>query len=530
MKVSQLMVIMLFVLCGSCQMTLMAQGGNIKNDQFWKTKDGQPINSQGGGIFRFPDSATGKLKYYWYGVHYTGADQYRNDPSVTMKNADFESVTCYSSNDLVNWTFEKGVLAKEEIIKSDGKLGWVGRLGVAYIKELKVYAMFVQHNNAVLIALAQSPTGPFSVHQQLDMTATIGTPNTGDQTVFTDEDSGKSYLVYCYGRGRNKIYISEIGVKDDKVNLLDCTKIFEGAGREGNCMFKYKGKYYVCASDLYGWDASNVYYLIADDIRGPYIPVNNMQIMNGSAEDYGHVTQTGFFVTVKGNKQETVIYCGDRWADFAGNGLGYNQWFPLSFVDTLPYFNSLHSWNLNERSGEWWVNTDNNWVRNGSFEADRKTMPSLVKPVQQYLTGWTTEIVKGRPITLDSTSTLLNHENNTGDRKIVIGERSLNLSDQNDFGRKVFQTITSTTFVKLPDGSYTLSAMVKNSSGFTKLMMYAGSGKNAKTFDINSEHSSWASIRIEHVTVKGGKIEIGFLAEGKGGAFCYVDDVTFIKN
>jgi len=40
-------------------------------------------------------------------------------------------------------------------------------------------------------------------------------------------------------------------------------------------------------------------------------PENKMQIIKGSADDYGHVTQTGFFYTIKGSKQETVIYCGD---------------------------------------------------------------------------------------------------------------------------------------------------------------------------------------------------------------------------
>lgn len=32
-----------------------------------------------------------------------------------------------------------------------------------------------------------------------------------------------------------------------------------------------------------------------------------------------------------------TIYCGDRWANFAGNGLGYNQWYPLSFDGNTPY-------------------------------------------------------------------------------------------------------------------------------------------------------------------------------------------------
>lgn len=60
------------------------QTNNIKNDVFWNTKDGQPINSQGGGIFKFTDSATGIKKYYWYGVHYEEADSYRKKTSVTL--------------------------------------------------------------------------------------------------------------------------------------------------------------------------------------------------------------------------------------------------------------------------------------------------------------------------------------------------------------------------------------------------------------------------------------------------------------
>src|SRR6478752_6243569 len=84
---------------------LNAQSLNIKNDVFWNTKDGQPIYSQGGGIFRFKDPKSGTEKYYWYGVQYEESSKYRNDPTVTLPNATFKSVTCYSSIDLVNWTF-----------------------------------------------------------------------------------------------------------------------------------------------------------------------------------------------------------------------------------------------------------------------------------------------------------------------------------------------------------------------------------------------------------------------------------------
>ena len=452
-----------------------AQNRNIKNDVFWDTKDGRPIYSQGGGIFRFKDPKTGQEKFYWYGVHYKGAEIYRNLPNKTVPGSGFESVTCYTSTDLVNWDFESDAMTKADASEK-GRGGWIGRLGVAYVKEINKYAMLVQHGAGVLIAVSDHPAGPFKWHQKISMLERIGTPNTGDQTVFTDEDTGKSYLVYSYGKGRHKIYVSEIGMKDGKVDLLDCTKIFEGAGREGNCMFKYKGKYYMAASNLYGWDASLAYFLVADDVRGPYEPKNDMLVIDGSGNDYAHVTQTGFFVTLRGTKQETVVYCGDRWSDFAGNGLGYNQWVPLSFSGFKPYFNSLGSWNLNAKTGEWQVAADNNYVLNGSFEADRKKMPSPVKPVQTFLIGWETTILKGNKVSLDSTtSPTLNHANSEEERKIVIGERSLNISDEIPFERKVSQMISSSPFVKLKDGLYSLKAYLKSSKGFSKLEMYAES-------------------------------------------------------
>jgi hypothetical protein len=506
-----------------------AQNQNIKNDVFWNTKDGLPLNSQGGGIFKFPDPITGKQKYYWYGVQYVEANIYRANPAVTLSKSTFEAVTCYSSTDLVNWTFENNVLTKDKA-NPTGK-SWVGRLGVCYIKELKKYAMFVQHESEVLITLADSPTGEFVWHQKINMEKMIGTSNTGDQTVFTDEDTGKSYLIYSYGRGRNKIYVSEIGMKEGKVNLLDCTEIFKGESREGNCMFKYNNKYYMFASNIYGWDGSFAYYLVADDIRGPYLPTNEMLVMNGAAEDFAHISQTGFFFSVKGSKQETIVFCGDRWADFAGNGLGYNQWCPVSFDGKTPYFNSLSSWNLDAKTGNWKVAEDNNYIKNGSFEADRRHIPSPVKPVQIQLTGWASEVLEGNKISLDTvTSPVLNHFNTENERKIVIGEKSLNISDKVNFKRKIFQAIASSPYIKLEDGLYTLTAKIKNSNGFKNLEIYALSNEKMFKENIKEENTEWKTVEVKNITVKGGKVEVGFLADGEAKAFCFVDDVSLVKS
>lgn len=524
--------LLLSVLALTMQTYVCANDGEasvITNDTFWTTTSGSYIFSQGGGIFRFPD-AQGVEHYYWYGVKYQEAVDYCPKALAGSKSniTNFLSVTCYRSDDLVNWSFVGDVLTPS----STGWAYWVGRLGVAYIEEAKKYALLVQFNDNVLVATCDTPTGKYERHNQIDMTSIIGTPNTGDQTVFTDPDTGKSYLCYSYGKGRGRIYLSEIGICDDgKIGLKDCHEIYKGSGREGDCMFKYKGKYYVCASDLYGWNASNVYYLESSSIYGPYTPTNKMQVMPGSGDDYGHVTQTGFFYTVHGTKQETVIYCGDRWAGFAGNGNGFNQWCPISFVNDKPYFNSLSQWHLDAETGEWWVGKGNNYVKNFSFDADRVSIPNANKPTQAFLRGWTTEVKKGNGVAVnDANSPVLNGKNTSTDRAIVMGNYCLNISDKVDFQRKVYQKIISTAHVPLPDGHYTLMAYAKTGSMFNELYMYATSGDKSFKTSITIADGQWHPYTINDVFIQGGIVEVGFYADGAADVWCHIDDVKLVMN
>lgn len=506
----------------------------IRNDVFWDTADGTPIYSQGGGIFRFTDPEAGTPAYYWYGAYYKEAETYRNDPSVTLDANNIVGITCYRSDDLLHWHDVGLVMTEEAIRGASRRAGWVGRLGVALIEETGQYALLVQHNNSVMIALADKPTGPFVVHKHIDMTPVIGTPNTGDQTVFTDEDTGKDYLVYTYGKGRATIYISEIGVLEDgTIGLKDCVTVFKGAGREGNCMFKYKGRYYMCASNLYGWDSSFAYWMSSDDIYGPYLPTNEMLVMEGCERDYAHITQTGFFYTLRGTEEETVIYCGDRWADFAGNGLGYNQWVPLSFRDGNPVFNSLSAWDLDPVTGRWTVAGDNNYVINASFEADRRQVPIPNKPVQEYLLGWDTKVIKGNAVSLANPDTpYLNYLNSAEDRKQVIGEKSLMIGDSVDFSREVSQQVLSTDFVKVEDGAYTLSLKFRDSGEFEKLQVSVVSAARKKPYSLDLKKlrsgDKWTEASMS-VKLKGGSAVITFSADGKAGACCLVDDVSLVR-
>ena len=166
--------------------------------------------------------------------------------------------------------------------------------------------------------------------------------STGDQTVFQDDD-GQAYLVSSSSSGRANRYVSPLRASDF-LAVENAVLVYRGGGREGNCMFKYDGRYFFCSSDLHGWNSSQTYCVSATNIRGPY---GAEFVMEGTQADYSHVTQTGFFFNVKGSSQTTVVFAGDRWSDFAGNGLGFNQWMPLSFTGSSPRFHSLSAWNVN---------------------------------------------------------------------------------------------------------------------------------------------------------------------------------------
>lgn len=504
----------------------------IHNDCFWNDTAGQPIYSQGGGIFRFGSH------YYWYGVHYVGAEAYRADPSLTSDDTRFVGVECYMSDNMTDWTYAGRVLTPDSL-RTMGRVAWVagkdttyqpgwsespealnawvGRMGVCYLSEISKYCMAIQFNDKLLFLTADRPTGPFRWHRLKNMKPLIGTTNTGDQTVFTDPDTGLSYLIYSYGRGRNHGYVSRIGVRGDSIDLMDCHDVYRGESREGNCMFKAGGKYYLCASNIYGWDGSLAYWLVADNIYGPYTPTNDMQPFRGCELDYSHVSQTGFFYTLREGGRELVLFCGDRWSDFAGNGLGYNQWMPVTIdSDGTPRLHSLSSWELSHATAEWRVAEGNNYVLNPSFEADRRRVPNPVKPRQEWLTGWTTEIIKGHDVANeDSLSPKLNYENTRDDRLTVIGEKSLMISDTESFTRRVCQTISA-----LPAGTYTMRVKAKASRGFNTLYIYAGARRQAIV-----PKDGWQTVTLTDYKHSGGDLTIGIYAEGAAGACCLIDDV-----
>ena len=410
----------------------------IRNDAWWNTVDGKPIYSNGGGCYFYEG------RWYWYGCRYEEAERVRFDSAFRVDagglHTTFVGVTCYSSDDLVNWR-DEGIVYAGEGAESEAHGRWFGRVGVAAVPSEGKFVLAMQYMGGVLLAVADSPRGPFVFQEGVDMSASTGYRTTGDQSVFYDDIHGKGYLVFSKPHGRDKTYVADLGYRNGRAFVGAPRLVFAGHGREGNCMFMHRGKYYLCASDLYGWDGSRAYWMVADSPMGPYRKSSDgdMFLMRNAVEDYCHVSQTGFFVTVRGAEQETVVFCGDRWTQFADNGIGFNVWTPLSFDGDEPVFNSLSEWSLDAATGRWAVGSGNNYVRNGSFDADRRQIPIHHKPDQDFVSGWTVEPAGG----------FLNATNKTCDKAFVTGKFALNLPAP--FPRRAFQKIED-----IPNGNYML--------------------------------------------------------------------------
>ncbi|GAB3088041.1 family 43 glycosylhydrolase [Isoptericola nanjingensis] len=501
----------------------------IRNDTFWHDTDGNPIFSQGGGIFRFGDT------YYWYGVEYVGAGKYYNSPTRKYdSDATFVAIKAYSSQDLVNWTFERDIATRDTKLwipaskdiephsfsrmTNLAETSWMGRMGVAYNESTGKYTALIQFKNglvdqttntsqAVLFLQGDSPTDVFqyaNLQPQIENSPTSGT---GDQTVFTDDD-GSDYLVFSNRAGRNRSFVAKIA-DSDSLSVEPAKQVgFNPAGREGNAMFKYDGHYYIATSALHGWNTSPTYLIRSetDDILGEY---SEEFVLPGTEMDYSHVTQSGFFFTVYGKKQDTVVYAGDRWADFAWNGIGYNQWVPLSAAGGGgPKFNSLSHWRLNAVTGQWTVGDDNNYVLNPDFAADRVTVSAI--------TGWTTVVDPE-----SSSSSFV--------RNVSPGANSsrfaLQLGSAESFSGAVTQKIDA------PVGRYRLEVQASTVGDLDRARVrITGRAGEDYLLDLRNTGGGWQAREMDELLLTAGHVTVSVeAAGGAGGELLRVDQFSLTR-
>ena len=476
-----------FAALALCCAASSAKGAVITNDAFLKDTSGNPIYAQGGGVFKF-----GGI-WYWYGLKYNGAVTYFNNPSAG-ENSDtsFNAFTCYSSTNLVDWKFENNIMTAAS--PGLGGAGWVGRMGVAYNSLTQKYVLLSQftgdNGSGILFATCDTPTGNF-VFDHVQTSVPIVNNMTGDQTVFLDTD-GTAYLICSSANGRSHLYVLPLHPAD-YLNVDAGANINNGNSREGNMMFKNNGRYYFCSSDLHGWNASHCYVIDSTNILGTY---SAEYVLNRTDLDFCHVSQTGFGVTVTGTNGTTVLFVGDRWCDFAGNGVGYDQWCPVSFNGSTPTFESVSRFDLNAAAGTWSVLPGNNYILNPGYEADRVS--------QTNVAGWTS---------MGSGFGNAANSHNPGNWHL----RHSNIS--------AYTATTDQLVTGLTNGTYALSVWYESSGGQPTARIFARNFGGAEMdANVNTPQASWTQLVIPKIPVTNGQCDVGLLSVASANQSVDIDD------
>lgn len=312
---------------------------DIRPGEVWLDTAGNPINAHGGGILYHNG------KYYWYGEYKLGQTILPEWATWECYRTDVTGVSCYSSTDMVHWSFEGIVLpaVKDDPTHDLHPSNVLERPKVIYNPKTCKFVMWAHVDSpdyakaAAGVAISDSPTGPFTY---------LGSfrPNNAmsrDQTLFVDDD-GKAYHFYS-SESNETLYISEL--TDDYLRPTGrYTRNFIGKSREAPAVFKHDGKYYMMSSGCTGWDPNQAELAVSDSVMGPWTVLGNP--CSGKEADKTFYAQSTYVQQVYG-KKDCYVAMFDKWNKTDLQDSRY-IWLPIEFDQgkiTIPW---RDTWSMDE--------------------------------------------------------------------------------------------------------------------------------------------------------------------------------------
>lgn len=300
---------------------------------------GAARTDQNGNVLQLHGLGIVKVGGTWYGF---GEDK----TGESSSNDYFQDVPCYSSTDLLNWTYHGVALAKQ----SSGDLGpnrIVERPKVIYNASTSTYVMWMHIDNTsyseakVGVATSSTPCGPYSYRGSFQP---LGFQSR-DMGLFQDTD-GTAYLL---SEDRAN------GLRIDKLSsdyLSVSSSVALVADYEAPAMVRIGGTYYLLGSHLSGWSPNDNVYATATSPGGPWSAFRDLAAPGTNT----YASQTANIITVQGSSGTTYIYAGDRWTT---SNLGTSPliWLPLTIRGTVVTLGQYPSWTLDTSAGTWTPNS-----------------------------------------------------------------------------------------------------------------------------------------------------------------------------
>ncbi len=303
MKYTFLWAVLLGLTLGAC--SAQEPEKVVYNGIPWFDDQGNIVNAHGACIVE--DGG----RYYLFG-------EYKSDKS----NA-FPGFGCYSSDDLVNWTFERVVLP----VQPDGILGpeRVGeRVKVMKCPSTGEYVMYMHADDLgyrdpyIGYATCNTINGEYELQGLL---LYDGKPiKRWDMGTFQDTD-GKGYLLIHHG----PIY----RLSEDYRSIEAEAANVKGSG-ESPAMFKKNGMYYMLFSNLTSWEKNDNFYFTAPAIEGPW----TKQGLFCPEGKLTYNSQSTFVFPLKRGNDTIPMFMGDRWSFPHQASAATYVWMPLQVDGT----------------------------------------------------------------------------------------------------------------------------------------------------------------------------------------------------
>jgi len=297
----------------------------IRPGEPWLDNRGQQIQAHGGGMFLW------KGIYYWFGEDRSPS----NDP-------DKRFVACYSSKDLVNWTFRRQVVAWT----NPENLGphWVlERPKVFHNPRTGKFVLYAHlddaHYKVARVAVAVSDRIDGDYHyvksfRPLDR-------ESRDIGQFVDDD-GAAYLIF-ESRPTKGFFIAKLS--EDYLSVVQQVALVE-APLEGGALVHFHGLYYAIGSHMTGWRPNPNVYATSPTLSGPWSSFRDI----APPETNTYNSQSTMLLKVVGSKQTAVIFMADQWRPQQLWDSRY-LWMPVEIGDGALYLPPPHNWTINTKTG-----------------------------------------------------------------------------------------------------------------------------------------------------------------------------------
>jgi len=298
----------------------------IEPGAVWPDNRGRHVQAHGGGMTKLGDT------WYWFGEDRSQG----NDPARRY-------VGCYSSRDLVRWTFRNQVV-KQTDPESLGP-GWVlERPKVFFNQRTKKYVMYMHLDDRkyalarVAVAVCDMVDGDYRYQKSF---RPLG-QESRDIGQFIDDD-GSAYLIF-EDRPAKAFYIARLS--DDYMTVENDVSVVK-APLEGGAVVHYEGLYYAIGSALTGWAPNPNKYATAKSLAGPWSEFQD--IAPPETKTYG--SQSTMMLKVAGTKATTVIFLGDIWKPESQWDSRY-LWMPLEIGGGKLRLPAPRPWMIDVKTGE----------------------------------------------------------------------------------------------------------------------------------------------------------------------------------